>query len=48
MIAHLRQQRQTVLLGLAAAKRDGDMGRAALYQECLKDVNRKLREARRG
>ncbi len=33
--------------GLAAAERDGDAQRAALYRQCLKNVSDKAREQRR-
>jgi hypothetical protein len=46
-MTNLHAQRVTVRLGLAAAKRDGDMGRAALYQECLRDVNKRIKEAKK-
>jgi hypothetical protein len=45
---HLRDQRATVRLGLAAAKRDGHAERIKWYQHCLDNVNQKLREARKG
>ncbi len=46
-MTNLHAQRVTIQLGLAAAKRDGDMGRIALYQECLRDVNKKIQEAKK-
>jgi hypothetical protein len=48
MHVQLLNQRITVRLGLAAAKRDGDVGRTALYQACLRDVNKRIKEQRRG
>jgi hypothetical protein len=45
---NLKDMRQTFRLGLAAAQRDGCAVRTALYKQCLKNVNQKLREAKRG
>ena len=40
----LRTMRTIFRLGLAAAERDGDMARAELYRQCLRNVTQKAKE----
>jgi len=40
----LRTMRAIFRLGLAAARRDGDMARAELYRQCLRNVTQKAKE----
>ncbi len=48
MNAKLRVMRDINRAGLAAAERDGDGQRAALYEQCLKNVSKKAKEQRDG
>jgi len=47
MTPTLRTMRDIFRAGLAAAVRDGDPARAALYRQCLKNVSDKAKEQRR-
>ncbi len=47
MTPTLRTMRAIFRAGLAAAERDGDGQRAALYKQCLENVAQKAKEQRR-
>ena len=47
MTPTLRTMRAIFRAGLAAAERDGDPARAALYRQCLKNVSAKAKEQRK-